>query len=181
MACTPTLSAYKRGCKVTGGITDIWINDKETRIDGGITYTILNGALTIAGGGAIAAYHIEPRENNTTFTQPRSDDNTAGTTFVTQTLEFTLVGYSAALAYLSDEIGKGRIEALMKFDDGTYVMAGIEVNGLQSNGGDAGFSGTAKADANGQSYTLTCESKLTAPTLADFSEYTTAFTVNEGS
>lgn len=178
--CELTLSAYKSVCKVSAGITDLWIVDKVDRENNSITYSVTSGALTITGTGG-TAYHLIPRENNTTFTQPRSDDNTAGSTFVTQTLNFTLHGSTAALAALNDQIAKGRLEVLMKFTSGVYVMAGIEADGLQSNGGDAGFSGTAKGDAMGQTYNLTCESTTTAPLLADFSDFTDAFTVTEPS
>lgn len=178
--CELTLSAYKSICKVAGGITDLWVVDKTDRENQSITYSVASGALTITGTGG-TAFHWIPRENNATFTQPRTDENTAGSTFVTQTLEVTLNGYTAALAALADQIAKGRVEVLIKFVSGTYVMAGIEQDGLQSNGGDAGFTGTAKGDAQGQTYTLTCESTTSAPVLASFDSFTTAFTVTEPS
>jgi len=176
--CEITLSAYKAVCKIAGGVSDIWLISKAAREGTAVTYSVTNNALTIGGTGGIA-YHIIPRENNCTVTNPRADDNTAGSTFVTETLEFTTHGITAALLYMHDQVGKGTAEALVKFVSGTYLMLGLSDNGLQSNGGDAGFSGTAKADAQGLTFNLTSESTIAPPTLANFTEFTTAFTVTE--
>ena len=174
--CTLSLSTYKRGCKSVGGVEKIYIIDKSAREASIVTLAVSAGVLTIGGTGGVA-YELFPSQNVSTFTQPTTDDNNAGTTFLTQTLEFTLHGYSAALIGLAEEIGKGRTEALVKFKNGTYVYAGLESNGLQRSGGDAGFTGTAIGDQVGFTFTLTSESERSAP-IATFSEFETAFTVN---
>src|SRR5210317_1253902 len=99
--CTLSLSAYKRGCKGVGGIEKIWLIDKSARIAAAVTYAVTSGAVTITGTGA-AAFEIEPDQNSWSFTQPATEDNNAGTTYVTQTLAGNLRGYSAALVDLSD-------------------------------------------------------------------------------
>jgi len=173
--CTLTLSTYKRGCKTVGGVDRIYLIDKSARENSSVTLSVASGAVTIGGTGG-AAFELIPTQNISSFTQPRTDDNNANTTFVTQTLEFTLHGMSAALVALAEEIGKGRLEALVKMKSGTYLYAGLEDNGLQSNGGDSGFTGTAVGDQVGFTFTLTCESERSAPT-ATYSEFETAFTI----
>lgn len=173
--CTLSLSAYKRGCKTVGGVEKIYLIDKSAREDSSVTLAVASGAITIGGTGG-AAYELFPTQNISTFTQPATDDNNAGTSYVTQTLEFTLHGYSAALVALSEEIRKGRMEALVKMKNGTYMYAGFESNGLQSSGGDHGFTGTSIGDQNGFTFTLTGESTTSAPT-ATFSEFSAAFTI----
>lgn len=173
--CEITLTAQKAGCKTVGGVTKLYFIDKQARVAAGVTYAVATGAVTIAGTGG-NAYEIVPRENNVTITQPITDDNTQGTSFVTQTIEMNLHGYTASQVALIDEVRKGRLEILAEFDNGIYALYGIDTNGLQSNGGDAGFTGTAKGDALGQTYTFACESQDTAP-IADFTEFQAAFTI----
>lgn len=177
--CTLSLSAYKRGCKTYGGVEKLYLVDKDDRESNSITLTVNDGAVTIGGTGG-TAYEIFPNQNVTSFSQPPTIDNNAGTTFVTQTLEFTLHGYSANLVALAENIAKGRMEALVKKKDGTYVYAGIESNGLQASGGDFGFTGTSIGDQSGFTFTLTCESTTSAP-VAVFSEFDDAFTINAAS
>lgn len=177
--CTLSLSAYKSGCKVVGGISEFYLIDKSTRLAvTDLVMAVTSGALAITTGTTKPnAYKVEPRENNCTFTQPVTDENTAGTSFVTQTLEFTLHGYSAALVSLADQVRKGRMEALIKLRSGVYVYAGLDYTGLQSNGGSAGDSGTAIGDALAFTFTLTSEGTEAAPVLADFTEFSDAFTI----
>lgn len=177
--CTLSLSAYKSGCKVVGGISEFYLIDKSARLAvSDLVMAVTSGALAItAGATRPSAFKVEPRENNCTFTQPVTDENTAGTSFVTQTLEFTLHGYSAALVSLADQVRKGRMEALIKLRSGIYVYAGLDYTGLQSNGGSAGDSGTAIGDALAFTFTLTSEGTEAAPVLADFTEFSDAFTI----
>lgn len=177
--CTLSLSAYKSGCKVVGGISEFYLIDKSARLAvSDLVMAVTSGALSITAGATNPnAYKIDPRENNCTFTQPVTDENTAGTSFVTQTLEFTLHGYSAALVSLADQVRKGRMEALIKLRSGIYVYAGLDYTGLQSNGGSAGDSGTAIGDALAFTFTLTSEGAEAAPVLADFAEFSDAFTI----
>lgn len=182
MSCTITLSAYKRGCKTVSGISDLWLIDKSART--AVTDLVLtetDGSLAITSGTTqVDAYHIMPRQNAFNFTQPETSDNDAGTTFRTQTLTGMLHGYSAELVHLANELAKGRVEALIKLKNGTYIYAGLSASGLESGGGDAA-TGQASGDAAGLTITLTSESERLAPVLTDFSEFTTAFTVVEPS
>ena len=177
--CTLSLSAYKRGCKTVGGVEKVYLIDKSAREDSSVTLAVSAGAITIGGSGG-AAYELFPTQNVSTFTQPNTSDNNAGTTFVTQTLDFTLHGYTAALVALSEEIAKGRMEAVVLMKDGTYMYAGFEANGLQSSGGDFGFTGTSIGDQNGFTFNLTCESRTSAP-IVTFSEFDAAFTITSPS
>ena len=179
--CTLTLSAYKSGCKSVGGISEFYLIDKSKRLDvSDLVMAVTAGALTITAGGTTPpAYKIQPRENNASFTQPVTDENTAGTSFVTQTLEFPLHGYSAALVSLADNIRKGRMEALIKLRSGVYVYAGLSETGLQSNGGSHGDSGAAIGDAQAFTFSLSSESVEVAPVLTTFSEFSTAFEITK--
>jgi hypothetical protein len=182
--CTLSLSAYKSGCKNIGGISEFYLIDKSERLAApNLVMAVASGALTITEDADLKpkAWKIQPRENNCTFTQPVTDENTAGTSFVTQTLEFTLHGYSATLVSLADEVRKGRMEALIKLRSGVYVYAGLDYTGLQSNGGSAGDSGTAIGDALAFTFTLTSEATEAAPVLADFTEFSDAFTIEVAS
>lgn len=177
--CTLTLSAYKSGCKSVGGISELYFIDKSARLaQDDLVMSVADGSLTITQGAASPnAYKIVPRENNWTFTQPSTDENTAGTSFVTQTLEGVLHGYTPALVTLANNIRKGRMEVLVKLRSGVYVYAGLDETGLQSNGGSAGDSGTAIGDALGFTISLASEATESAPVLTTFSEFTDAFTV----
>lgn len=177
--CTLTLSAYKSGCKSVGGISELYFIDKSTRLASDMVLSVSAGALTITASADVFpnAYKIVPRENNWTFTQPSTDENTAGTSFVTQTLEGVLHGYTPSLVSLADNIRKGRMEVLIKLRSGVYLYAGLDATGLQSNGGSAGDSGTAIGDAVGFTISLASEATESAPVLANFSEFTAAFTV----
>lgn len=182
--CTLTLSAYKSGCKSVGGISELYLIDKSERLAvPALVMGVTAGALTITPDDTTFpnAYKIQPRENNASFTQPVTDENTAGTTFVTQTLEFPLHGYSAALVDLADNIRKGRMEALIKLRSGVYVYAGLSETGLQSNGGSHGDSGAAIGDAQAFTFSLSSESTEVAPVLTAFSEFSAAFTIVEPS
>lgn len=182
MACCTieNLSGYKRGCKSVGGVSKVYLIDKCLREQSDITYdtTSVPGAVAIASTvGGVSAYEIIPNQNSWNLTQPVTDDNNTGTSFVTQTLGGNLRGYSAALAAMADNIRKGRLEVLVEFRNGTYAFCGIESNGLQSNGGDQGFSGVAIGDEVGFSFVLTQESEFTAPIVATFTEFEAAFTI----
>lgn len=174
--CALSLSTYIRGCKSVGGVEKIYLIDKGARELSSVTLSVTSGAMTIGGTGG-TAYELYPTQNVSTFTQPYSGDNNAATSFLTQTLEFTLHGYTAALVDLAEEINKGRMEAVVKLKDGTYLYAGYEANGLQNSGGDSGFTGTSIGDPVGFTFSLTCESKLPAPTVT-YSEFDAAFTIN---
>lgn len=175
MSCTITLSAYSRGCKSVGGVEKIYLISKPAREASSVTLAVDAGAITIGGTGG-AAFEIFPTQNVSTFTQPLTGDSNAATTFLTQTLEFTLHGYTAALVDLAEEINKGRLEAVVLLKNGTYLYAGLEANGLQNTGGDSGFTGTAIGDPVGFTFSLTCESELPAP-IVTFSEFQAAFTI----
>lgn len=175
--CTITLTAQQSGCKIVGGAYSLYLIDKAARLASSVDYAITDGAVEITGNGA-AAYRIIPRENNITINQAASDENTNGTSFVTQTIEINMSGYSAAKVALFDQLRRGRLEILAEYLNGEYVLFGTDSYGMQSNGGDGGFSGTAKGDAMGQTYSFSCESRETAP-LVTFSEFQAAFTINE--
>ena len=178
--CEITLTAQKAGCKNVGGIESFYLIDKQARLDSSIAFAVTGGLLAMLGTDSVDAYHFIPRVGTVTFTQPRTDDNVAGTSFVTQTLEFTLNKYTSETVVLNEMIAKGKLEVFLTYADGTFAYAGLDATGMESNGGDAGFSGTAKGDAVGQTYTLTSESATVAP-IAVFTELDTSFTIVEPS
>ena len=175
MACSITLTAFDKGCNSNGGVELFYLIDKAAREASSVTLSVSAGALTIGGTGG-AAFTYKPIQNNTTFTQPITAAPDSGTFSFVQTLESNFHNYSAALVNLWEQFAKGRFEALLKMRNGTYVYAGIEFNGLQLSGGDAGFTGTTINDPNGHTLTFTCESTAVAP-VADFAEFQAAFTI----
>lgn len=170
-----TLSAFKRPTKQPGGNRKLYIIDKEAREDSTVAYAVSAGVCTISGTGG-AAFELTPAQNNIAITQAPSDDNDANSTFVTQQIEFTLHDYNGALVDLAKNIRIGRLEALVETKTGKYLLMGLEENGLQSSGGDHGFSGQAAADGQGFTFTLTCEAQDSAPTVT-FSEFEAAFDI----
>lgn len=176
MSCTVVLSAYGRGCNSVSGIEKIYMIDKAARELAGITLSVTTGAATIAGTGG-TAYEWNPMQNGFSFTQPITQDNSAGTSSIVQTLDGVLHGYSAAVVYLIGELRKGRFEAAIKMRNGTYIYAGLDQTGLQIGGGDSGATGAAINDPSGTTINLTCECQDEAPTII-FSEFETAFTIN---
>ena len=181
MACSPTnLSAYTRGCKNVGGVKQFWYWLKSQRISQEIEIVNTAGVATIvAGSGKVDAYQITPEQDNWNITQPISDNNTQGTSFITQNLQGNLMGYSPAIAALMDDLRKARYEALVELENGELVFLGLSSRGLQTEGGDAGFSGTTLADPLGVNIILTSQSRESAPVLATFAEFLVDFDVTE--
>lgn len=173
--CTVVLSAHTRGCSTPGGIEQIYMIIKSEREVSNVVYTVTNGALTMTGEAG-NAYLWKPLQNGFALTQPITQDNNAGSTYITQTLEGVLSGYSAGNSYLIDQLRKGRFEAAIQMRDGSFVYAGLDNTGLQISGGDAGATGKAIGDANGVTINMTCESTEAAPTFS-ISEFNTSFTI----
>ena len=146
------LSAYITGAKTINGIAKIYLIDKAVREASEVTYSVSAGAITIA--------------------------NAANTYKYTQTLEFPLQAYNAALIDMNQEMSKKNFEFLICRVDGTYVLAGTEQNGMQSNGGDGGTFGVAALDQEGSTRTFVCQSSILAP-IVTYSEFTAAFTLIE--
>tara|TARA_R110000803_G_scaffold26070_1_gene62031 strand:- start:1000 stop:1530 length:531 start_codon:yes stop_codon:yes gene_type:complete len=173
------LSAYITGAKTINGIAKIYLIDKAVREASEVTYSVSAGAITIANAGAdVDCYLIKPRLNTISFTQPEESDNTANTYKYTQTLEFPLQAYNAALIDMNQEMSKKNFEFLICRVDGTYVLAGTEQNGMQSNGGDGGTFGVAALDQEGSTRTFVCQSSILAP-IVTYSEFTAAFNLIE--
>lgn len=158
-------SAYKRGSKSVGGIKKVYLINKDEREASDLVLTVTDGALVITGTADVCkAWEVTPKQNSFNFTQPEASNNDNNTGYVTQTLGGFLDGYSAAVTDLVNKLRLDRSEVGIEFKNGTFIVAGIEENGLQSSGGDGGASGQAMADANGYDLLITCESKLSAPT-----------------
>lgn len=173
------LSAYKRGAKTLNGVTKVYLIDKAVREASEATYSVSAGAVTIANAGtSVDCYLLMPAQNTITFTQPSESDNNANTYKFTQTLELPLQGYNAAIIDMVQDIQANRYEALVCRTDGTYALAGIEVNGLQAGGSESGSFGVAALDQAGATISLTCESSELAP-IVTYSEFTAAFTLIE--
>lgn len=177
-----TLSAYKRGCKIVGGIKRLLLINKDDREAKTIVATDSNGvkitAFTLVGAVKTDAYEILPRENAFSFTQPETGDNTAGTSFVTQTLEGMLHGLTATTLGLSKATRKCRFEAIIFTNSGKILYAGLNDDGLQSVANDGGQTGAAKGDAQGVMINLVSEGdEAPLVELAGEGELTDGFTI----
>ena len=175
MACTVVLSPFDRGCSSVSGIEKIYMIDKAARITAGVTVSVTAGAAIIGGTGG-TAYEWNPLQNGFSFSQPITQDNSAGTSSLVQTLDGVLHGYSALTVYISEQLRLGRFEAAIKMRNGTYIYAGLDSTGLQVAGGDAGATGASINDPNGTTINMTCESQNEAPTFT-FPEFAAAFTI----
>lgn len=179
--CTIVLTAYKSGCKTVGGAKKIVIADKAVVDASETAFAFEDGTLTITPDAEPpTACELIPRQGNINYTQPITDDNTQGTSFITQTIEFSLHAYKAALAALGDNLRKGRFYVFILGENDLWYAFGINDRGMESNGGDAGFSGTALGDANGSTFTLVSESTMAAPEVGE-DQITAAFTITEPS
>lgn len=177
--CELTLAAWQPNCPDISGIRNLYVISKAARITAGISYAVLNGAITITGTGG-AAFKLEPKQNTFTASNAEGGDVNANSLFYTQTLNGVLHGSSAAKKSLVQEINKGVTEWLVEYADGTFEFYGTDTMGMQSDrSGDGQNSGTAAADAKGSTINLISESAYIAPTLATFSEFEAAFTVTE--
>ena len=172
------LSAYNRPCKSVGGVKRFFYWDRDQRIADGIIISSVDGLASIAAGTVTPdAYEVIPEQDNWNLTQPVTDNNVNGTSYVTQTFQGNLMGYTPELVALADDLRKGRFEVLAELEDNTLVVVGLGSRGLQSGGGDHGFSGTVIGDAVGFNVVLTNDAKATAPVLLDILELETAFNV----
>lgn len=176
--CELTFTAQKRGCQDISGVNSLLVVDKFARIVAGVTYAVVDGALTITGTGA-TAYRINPVQNTFSVTNPTNAAPDSNSLFYLQSLAGVFNGNSAAVNSLIENINKGRTEWLIEFTDGTYRMMGTDTNGLQADGGDGFASGQGAGDAKGATLSLSGQSTYIAPTLASYTSFTDAFTVTE--
>ncbi len=176
--CEITLTALKAGCKDISGISKLYFIDKAARIDAGITYTVVDGEISIAGTDG-AAFVLEPKQNSFSVTNPTNASADNNSLFYLQTISGMVHGNSAPQKALIQNINKGVTEVLVAYTNGTYEFFGTDIAGMQADGGDGQASGQAAGDAKGATLSLTGQSTYIAPVVSSFADFTDAFTVTE--
>ena len=170
MSCIKELSAYKRGCKAPGGVDSVILWNKAERE---LNFTVTEAAklitftpVAVPPLGGLDVYKYAPEQGNIFFTQAGTDNNNVRSRFVTHSLTMNLHGLSEVLAALADSLGEGVFEGIATMENGKHVVFGLN-KGLQSEGGDAGFSGTNFEDGNGITVVLVAKEKKSAPFISD--------------
>ena len=139
----------------------------------GITY--VSGADTIdAVAGVTNLYKFELKGTNS-FDQVINSSRENGTTFVEQTLTFTLKNQDIATHKTAKLLAYGRPHVVVRSRNGSYFFAGLE-HGMEVTTANV-VNGTAMGDLNGYTFTLVGQEKLLANFIdvATEAELATAF------
>lgn len=154
-----TLESILKNCDPnTGGVTKIWLNNGHI-YDGAPTFDadqLVTGATFVTGATSWVEFQFNP--NTSSFAESATVDLTNNTTFYTQTITLVLARREAVKrkALLQIANGQPTLTAIVKDSNGLYWLFGSLDDKLYMTGNEGG-SGTAKADANGYTITLTCE------------------------
>lgn len=139
----------------------------------GITY--VSGEDTIASvAGVTTLYKFELKGTNS-FDQVINSSRDNGTTFVEQTLTFTLKNQDIATHKTAKLLAYGRPHVVVRSRNGSYFFAGLE-HGMEVTTANV-VNGTAMGDLNGYTFTLVGQEKLLANFIdvATEAELATAF------
>jgi len=183
MGCIKTLSAYKRGCFAPGGAQELLIWNKKERVDKAISFTVAAKLVTFAGTistPALQVYKLAPEQGNIFFTQPVTNTRESRAKSVTATLTVNLHELTAVLSELADNLQEGIFEGIVTLESGKRVVFGLQ-KGLQSNGGDAGFSGEDMDNGGGVTIILEEKAAKGAPFIenAAYDAFLALVTLNE--
>jgi hypothetical protein len=171
--CTLT-TGRKEVCKTSvGGIDAIYfINYDDMDV---ITYDATNtdSIQTVTGVTSLFKYELKGANS---FEQTITSSRENGTTFVEQTLTFTIKGLDATTTKQMKLLAWGRPHVVIKTNANNFFIAGLNhgmdvTTGLVSNG-------TAMGDLNGYTMTLVGQEPVPANHLSVTSPYTDALLVS---
>ena len=152
MACLLTHGREEVCKEFVGGIKSIYfINYGDM---GAITYGIVNTDAsdkisTIAGTMSLFKYDLKGANS---FEQTVTASRENGTTFVEQTLTFTIKGLDATTTKQMKLLAWGRPHVIIKTNANNFILAGLN-NGMDVTTGLIA-NGTAMGDLNGYTMTL---------------------------
>jgi hypothetical protein len=176
MACLLTHGRAEVCKEFVGGIKSIYfINYGDL---GAIGYGTINTDAsdqinTIAGTMSLFKYDLKGANS---FEQTVTSSRENGTTFVEQTLTFTIKGLDATTTKQMKLLAWGRPHVVIKTNSNNFFIAGLNhgmdvTTGLISNG-------TAMGDLNGYTMTLVGQEPIPANHLSVTSPYTDALLVS---
>jgi len=125
----------------------------------GITYDGTNLDVIDAVAGVSTLYKFELKGTNS-FDQVVNSSRENGTTFVEQTLTFTLKNQDITTHQIAKMLAYGRPHVVIKSRNGSYFFAGLE-HGMEVTTANVS-NGTAMGDLNGYTFTMVGQEKLLA-------------------
>ena len=153
MACLLTKSRAEVCKEFVGGIKSIYFinyNDSANLVP---TYSITAGAedsiATITGVTTLYKYDLKGANS---FEQTITSSRENGTTFVEQTLTFTIKGLDAVTTKQMKLLAWGRPQVVIRTNANNFFIAGL-FNGMDVTTGTIS-NGTAMGDLNGYTMTL---------------------------
>ena len=164
MACLLTKSRAEVCKEFVGGIKSIYFinyNDNATNTSLVPTYSVTAGQedsiATITGATNLYKYDLKGANS---FEQTITSSRENGTTFVEQTLTFTIKGLDATTTKQMKLLAWGRPHVVIKTNANNFFLAGLEhgmdvTTGLIANG-------TAMGDLNGYTLTLVGQEAIPA-------------------
>ena len=125
----------------------------------GITYDGTNLDVIDAVAGVSTLYKFELKGTNS-FDQVVNSSRENGTTFVEQTLTFTLKNQNVTTHQIAKMLAYGRPHVVVKSRNGSYFFAGLE-HGMEVTTANVS-NGTAMGDLNGYTFTMVGQEKILA-------------------
>jgi hypothetical protein len=125
----------------------------------GITPDGTNPDVITAVAGVSTLYKFELKGTNS-FDQVINSSRENGTTFVEQTLTFTLKNQNVTTHQIAKMLAYGRPHVVVKSRNGSYFFAGLE-HGMEVTTANVS-NGTAMGDLNGYTFTMVGQEKILA-------------------
>jgi hypothetical protein len=163
MACNSLLEILKSCSGNLGGIVKFWVNNGDAIDMSSVTTS--NGVVTAAAlegtASAFVEYQFNPNTSN--YVETGTIDLVNGSTFYSQVITLQLNRREAAKrqSLLLIALGQPGLTTIVKDSNGLYWIFGLDDDKVFLTGNEGG-SGTAKADLNGYTLTLTAESATPA-------------------
>ena len=168
MACLLTHGREEVCKEFVGGIKSIYFINYG--LMGAITYNVATDLEdeidTVAGAFTLFKYDLKGANS---FEQTVTSSRENGTTFVEQTLTFTIKGLDATTTKQIKLLAWGRPHVVIKTNAGNFFLAGLE-HGLDVTTGTIS-NGTAMGDLNGYTITLVGQEAIPANHLNVASPY----------
>lgn len=151
-------NGFNLGCSVVGGIEEVYIGN----FDGEVTYddtTDPDGIITalVDNPNDVSCYKFEQDIEFAGLTQTSQVSRENGTVFLESTLSMKMIGLDAKTRNLINLLMKAAVFIVVKSNEGTYYVLGVESPGRLSEGESS--LGTAFGDMNGATLSFLFKSK----------------------
>lgn len=163
MPCNTLLEILKSCDANLGGAVKVFLNNGDAIDQASVTIAsgVVTAASLVSGEGDFVEFQFNPNTSN--YTEASTIDLTTGSTFYTQTVTIQLSRREATKRQNLLLIASGQpgLTVIVKDSNGLYWIFGLDDDKVFLTANEGG-SGTAKADLNGYTLTLTCESATPA-------------------